>query len=234
MFYVPEHDVTYRIGRFMHAVYGFMAAALGLSALIAYFISANPALTNRLFNSSQSSMILIGLCVAQVILVIVISASIRALSFSAALGLFFLYAALLGVSLSSIFLVYNIGSIYQTFFIAAAMFGSMSLYGYFTNADLTLVGNIGIMIVWGLCISMFINIWFKSAQFDMIISMVGVIVFALLTAYDTQKIKLMGRQMLLNENDAVSKVAVLGALILYLDFINIFLFLLRFLGDRKK
>ncbi len=233
MFYVAEQDVTYRIGRFMHAVYGFMAVALSLSAVVAYYISSSPALSNKLFNSPQSSMILIGLFVAQVVLVIGITAAIRTISFATALGLFFLYAGLLGVTLSSIFLVYEIGSIYQTFFIAAAMFGGMSLYGYFTNADLTSVGNIAIMIVWGMLASLLINMWFKSAQVDMIISFMGVIVFALLTAYDTQKIKLMGQQMMLDD-EAMSKIAVLGALTLYLDFINIFLFLLRFLGDRKK
>jgi FtsH-binding integral membrane protein len=210
-----------------------MAAALGLTAIVAYYISSNQTISDKLFKSSQSSIILICLLVAQVVLVIGISAAIRSISFTTALGLFFLYAGLLGVTLSSIFLVYEWGSIYQTFFIAAAMFGGMSLYGYFTNADLTSIGNIAIMIVWGLMISMLINMWFKSAQFDMITSMVGVIVFALLTAYDTQKIKRMGQQMLVDD-ETLSKIAVLGALTLYLDFINIFLFLLRFMGDRKK
>lgn len=233
MFYVPEQDVTYRIGRFMHAVYGFMAVALSLSAVVAYYISSSSALVNKIFNSPQSSIILIGLLVVQVVLVIGITAAIRTISFATALALFFLYAGLLGVTLSSIFLVYEIGSIYQTFFISAAMFGGMSLYGYFTNADLTSLGNILIMIFWGMFASLLINMWFKSDQLDMIISFVGVIIFALLTAYDTQKIKLISQQMMLDDED-MSKIAVLGALTLYLDFINIFLFLLRFLGDRKK
>lgn len=233
MFYVPEHDVTYRITQFMHAVYGFMAAALGFTAFVSYYVASSPALMYKLFSGPQSSMILIGLFVAQVVLVIAITAAIRTISFSAALGLFFLYAGLLGVTLSSIFIVYEIGSIYQIFFIAAAMFAGMSLYGYFTKADLTTVGNIGIMIVWGMIISTLINMWFQSSQFDMVISFVGVIVFSLLTAYDTQKIKLLGQQMLVDD-ETLSKVAIIGALTLYLDFINIFLLLLRFLGDRKK
>ena len=233
MFYVPEYDVTQRMVRFMQAVYGFMATALMFTAVTAYYVGSSPTLINKLFNGPQSSMILIALFVAQIVLVIGITAAIRTLSFPVALTLFFVYAGLLGVTLSSIFIVYKLASIYQTFFVAAAMFGGMSLYGYFTRADLTTAGNIAGMIVWGLMISMLINMWLKSSQMDMIISFVGVVVFALLTAYDTQKIKLLGRQML-DDDETVAKVAILGALTLYLDFINIFLFLLRFLGDRKK
>lgn len=233
MYYVPEYDVTQRLARFLQAVYGFMATALMFTAITAYYVGSSPTLINKLFHSPQSSTILIALLVTQVILVIGITAAIRKISFPVALTLFFVYAGLLGVTLSSIFIVYELPSIYQTFLIAAAMFGGMSLYGYFTKADLTTVGNIGIMIVWGMVIAMLINIWLQSSQMDMVISFIGVIVFALLTAFDTQKIKLLGQQMLVDD-ETMSKVAVIGALTLYLDFINIFLFLLRFLGDRKK
>jgi uncharacterized protein len=233
MYYVPEYDATQRLARFMQAVYGFMATALLFTAITAYYVGSTPALINKLFYSPQSSTTLIALLVIQVILVIGITAAIRRISFPVALSLFFVYAGLLGVTLSSVFIVYEVASIYQTFIVAAAMFGGMSLYGYFTKADLTSVGNVGIMIVWGLIVAMLINVWLQSSQMDTIISFVGVVVFALLTAFDTQKIKLLGQQMLVDD-ETMSKVAIIGALTLYLDFINIFLFLLRFLGDRKK
>lgn len=233
MYYVPEYDITQRITRLMQAVYGFMATALMFTAITAYYVGSNPSLINKIFHGPQSSSILIALFVSQIVLVIGITAAIRTISFTTALALFFVYAGLLGVSLSSIFIVYEIASIYQTFFVAAGMFGGMSLYGYFTRADLTTIGNIAIMILWGMIIAMLINMWMQSSQMDLIVSGIGVIVFALLTAYDTQKIKLLGKQML-SDDETVSKVAIIGALTLYLDFINIFLFLLRFLGDRKK
>jgi FtsH-binding integral membrane protein len=229
MFYMQEHNVSRRIEQFMYAVYGFMAAALMLTAVVAYYVSVTPKIMNYLV---KNPYVFIGLAVAQIVLVIGISAAIRKISFVTALTLFFVYAILLGITLSSLFFVFKIGSIYQTFAVAAAMFAGMGLYGYFTRRDLTSVGSIGIMIVWGMMVSMLINMWWQNSMFELMISGCGVVVFALLTAYDTQRIKTIAQEMFLDD-EGMYKVAVIGALTLYLDFINLFLFLLQFMGQRK-
>lgn len=229
MFYVQDRDSAGRISQFMYAVYGFMATALMITAMIAYYVSITTPIRDYLI---KNPFVFFGIIIAQVVLVIGIGSAINRISFTTALTLFFVYAVLLGVTLSSVFLIYKIGSIYQTFAVTSAMFGGMCLYGYLTRMDLSSIGSIGIMIIWGMIVAMFINMWWQNSAFDLIISGVGVVVFALLTAYDTQKIKSMAQSMLLDD-EAVAKVAVMGALILYLDFINLFLFLLRFLGERK-
>ena len=145
--------------------------------------------------------------------------------------MFALYSVLNGVTLSSIFLVYEIGSIATTFFVTAGTFGAMAIYGSVTKKDLTKVGNLCMMAVIGLIIATVVNLLIRSTMADMIISGVGVLVFVGLTAYDAQKIKnmLYGAE----ESEMTNKIAVLGALSLYLDFINLFLYLLRFFGRRK-
>ena len=141
------------------------------------------------------------------------------------------YAALLGVMLSSIFLTYTHGSIARTFFISAASFGALSLYGYTTQRDLSPIGSFLVMGLFGLILAMVVNIFLKSTGLDFAISAIGVLIFAGLTAWDTQKIKEMYSA---NDDGTVSgRKSVMGALTLYLDFINLFLFLLRFMGDRR-
>ena len=164
-------------------------------------------------------------------LVFFLSARVHTMSLSAAQTTFWIFAALMGLSLSSIFLVYTTGSIVQTFFITAASFGALSLFGYTTKRDLTGWGSFLIMGVFGLIIAMIVNIFLASPALQFAISAIGVLVFAGLTAYDTQKIKEM-----YFEGDEVlvaGRKAIMGALTLYLDFINLFTFLLSFLGNRE-
>ena len=160
-----------------------------------------------------------------------LSFGIDRLSAGTALTIFFIYAALLGLSLASIFLVYTHGSIARVFFISAATFGATSFYGYTTQRDLTSVGSFMFMGLIGLIIASVVNIFLRSTGLDWAISVIGVIVFVGLTAYDTQRIK---ESYDVNDDGTISgRKAVMGALRLYLDFINLFLMLLRILGDRR-
>ncbi|MCC6734584.1 MAG: Bax inhibitor-1/YccA family protein [Bauldia sp.] len=164
-------------------------------------------------------------------LVLFLSFRIHKMSVGAAQGTFLAYAALLGVSLSSIFIVYDIGSIAQVFFITAAMFGAMSLWGYTTRRDLTGMGSFLMMGLIGLIIAMIVNIFLASSGLDWVISIVGVLIFTGLTAYDTQKIKEM--YSVNDDGTLAGRKAIMGALTLYLDFINLFLMLLRLFGNRE-
>ena len=176
----------------------------------------------------------VGLIVSFVLtfgLVMFISFRIDGCQPATAFGLFMLYAALLGVMLSSIFITYTDASIIRVFFISAASFGALSLYGYTTKRDLSAIGAFLIMGLIGLFIAMIVNIFWPNGMMAFIISVVGVLIFAGLTAYDTQKIKEMYDA---NEDGTVTgRKAVMGALTLYLDFINLFLFMLRLIGDRR-
>ena len=160
-----------------------------------------------------------------------LSFRVQSMSVSAAQTTFWVYAALVGLSLSSIFLVYTTASISQTFFATAAAFGALSLYGYTTKRDLTAMGSFLIMGVFGLIIAMVINIFLQSSALSFAVSAIGVLVFAGLTAYDTQKIK----EMYFEGDDQLvaGRKSIMGALTLYLDFINLFMFLLQFMGDRR-
>ncbi len=219
-----------RVVNFMYGVYGFMSGALSITAVTAYAISRIPNIEVTLFgNPTLITVIFLG----QLALVFALSLLIYRLTFPMVLAMFFLYALSVGVTLSSIFLIYTEASIVQTFAVAAAMFGSMTIYGYVTGSDLTRVGNVLIMAVWGLLLALLVNLFMQSSALDLMISAAGVVIFTLLTAYDTQKIKEMGQHMLADD-EMMGKVAVLGALTLYLDFINIFLYLLRFMGKRKE
>jgi FtsH-binding integral membrane protein len=164
-------------------------------------------------------------------LVFFMSFRINQLQSSTALGLFMLYAGLLGLMLSSIFLQYTGASITRTFFISAASFGALSLYGYTTQRDLSPVGSFLIMGLFGLILAMIVNIFLKSTGLDFAISAIGVLIFAGLTAWDTQRIKEMYSAM--DDGTVAGRKAVMGALSLYLDFINLFLFMLRFMGNRR-
>jgi len=165
----------------------------------------------------------------ELFLVFWLSANIRRLSASAATMLFLVYSALNGVTLSSIFLVYTATSISVTFFICAAMFAGVSLYGWVTKQDLTSVGSFCAMAIWGVLIASLVGMFFRAPAFHWILSYVGVAVFIGLTAYDTQKLKWIHQ----NAQGAADQLAILGALALYLDFVNMFLFLLRIFGRRR-
>jgi FtsH-binding integral membrane protein len=217
------------LSNFMYRVYGWMALGLVVTAAIAYYVSTVPHLS---YTIATKPMLLIGIFIFQLALVMVLSFFIFRMNFFLAFACYLLYAATLGVTLSSIFLVYEMGSIYITFLVTALMFGVMCLYGYFTKSDLTSIGSMGMMALIGIIIASLVNLYFKSSTMDYIISGIGVLIFTLLTAYDSQKIKQMGQQ-LMHDQEGMAKVALLGALTLYLDFINLFLFLLRFLGKRR-
>ena len=222
----------------MIRVYNYMAAGVALTGLVAWF-TFSAAVTQSgggLGLTSFGQAIYSGplmwiLILAPLGLVFAISFGINRLSPSAALGLFFLYAGLLGVSLSSIFLVYTGQSITRVFFISAATFGSLSLYGYTTKRDLGPIGSFLFMGLIGIVIASLVNIFLASNALSWMISVIGVLVFAGLTAWDTQKIKEMYS---VNDDGTVAgRKAVMGALSLYLDFINLFLMLLRIFGDRR-
>ena len=209
-------------------VYLWMTAALAITGLVAYYVAGSQAILSALFSNGWTIFVLF---FAEIGLVIGLSAAINKISALTATLMFALYSVLNGVTLSSIFLVYEIGSIATTFFVAAGTFGAMAIYGSVTKKDLTKVGNLCMMAVIGLIIATVVNLLIRSTMADMIISGVGVLVFVGLTAYDAQKIKnmLYGAE----ESEMTNKIAVLGALSLYLDFINLFLYLLRFFGRRK-
>ncbi|MDR3646848.1 MAG: Bax inhibitor-1/YccA family protein [Candidatus Babeliales bacterium] len=215
---------------FLSKVYGWMTVGLALTASVAYYISSQPKIVAAIFNNFAVILVLF---FVQIALVAALSFYISKMSFSLAALTFIGYSILSGVTLSSIFLVYTQSSIAVTFFVAAGMFAAMALYGYLTKSDLSSMGSFLFMAVIGLAIALLINMFLKSEMFDYIISGIGVIIFSLLTAYDMQQIKLIGSQMSLAGEDQ-SKISIICALKLYLDFINLFLYLLRFMGKKNN
>jgi FtsH-binding integral membrane protein len=211
------------------SVYMQMAAALSITGLVAYFLSQSVDFWT--FLAENTSLIWV-IFIAQIGLVIWISARLVKMSMTTATLLFILYSAMMGVTMSSIFMIYTMSSIASVFFITAGMFLAMSLLGYFTRMDLTRIGSLLFMALIGVVIASVVNIFLGSETLYWIISYVAVVVFVGLTAYDTQKIK----EMLVeygNVDEMGHKLALFGALTLYLDFINLFLYLLRIFGDRK-
>ncbi len=225
-----EYMMQGSITNFMYRVYGWMAAALATSAAVAYYVASQPAIYKYLFTHTW---LLFGLMIAQIALVVSLGAFLTRMSYPTAIVLFMVYAASLGIVLSSIFLVYELPSIGLTFGVTAGTFGVMAFYGYFTKTDLTSWRNIGTMLLIGLVIGFLINMFLQNEMMDYILSGIGVILFTGLTAADTQKIKQLGFQ-LLSHDEMMKKVALIGAMTLYLDFVNLFLMLLRFLGKRTN
>lgn len=228
--YNHDYNLGKSLSNFMAKVYGWMAGALTISALTSYAVYITPELFSMFVINRSAAMILM---LVQVGLVMGISAGINRLSFAVASLLFALYAVSLGLTLSVIFAVYTLASIYKVFAITTIMFGSMALYGYTTKADLTRMGAIFSMAIWGLIVAMVINIFTRSSAFEMLISIIAVILFTGLTAYDVQQIKFLGMQMI-GEGEAEDKAALVGALKLYLDFVNLFLHLLHLFGNRRN
>jgi FtsH-binding integral membrane protein len=219
------------VNDFIRSVYNWMAIGLALTGFIAYYVSQSPALIQMVFGNP---LLMIVLVVAELGLVFSISGMITRMSAGTATALFVLYSALNGVTLSFIFLVYTQTSIVSTFFICAATFVTCSVYGWSTKRDLTSMGGFLAMGLIGIIIASLVNMFIKSSAMNMIISYIGVIVFVGLTAYDTQKLKNMALTQPANlDGSAVRKGAILGALSLYLDFINLFLMLLRIFGQSR-
>lgn len=213
----------------MRKVYLWMTLALALSGLTAYYVSGNYSLMETIIMNQAVFWILI---IAEFGLVIGLSAAINKLSFPVAAIMFAAYSIINGMLLSVIFVAYTTSSIATTFFVTAGTFAAMAVVGTVTKTDLTKLGSILLMALIGIIIATVVNLFLHNETMDIVISGIGVLVFTGLTAYDAQKIKLMAEQAE-EVNDSTQKIAVLGALSLYLDFINIFLYLLRFLGDRK-
>lgn len=218
---------------FMNKVYAWMSGALLITAFVAWWAATTPAFLNLLFpmEGGFNKLLFYGLIGAELGLVVWLSTRIQKMTAERASLLFVVYAILNGLTLSTIFISYTTSSIASTFFITSGTFGAMSLYGYTTKKDLTSWGNLLFMALIGLIIASVVNMFLQSSMMYYILNYVGVLVFVGLTAYDTQKIKRMANS-IESEEDA-KKGAVLGALTLYLDFINLFLYLLRLFGDRR-
>ena len=214
----------------MRNVYTWMTLALVITGFVALYVAKSYTLLSMII---ENRMLFWGLLIAEVGLVIYLSARIHRIAFSTATLLFIAYSILNGVTLSFIFMVYTMSSIATTFFVTAGTFGTMALYGYVTKKDLSRLGNICIMALIGLIIASLVNLFLHNSMMDLIISGIGVLLFTGLTAYDSQKIKQLLTGDELEVNDTTQKIALMGAMTLYLDFINLFLYLLRFLGDRK-
>src|ERR1700733_2064244 len=213
----------------MMRVYVWMSFALVLTAAVAYWCASTPAVYQTIFSNSWLIFVLF---IFQLVLVVALSMFLERMSAALAMILFIVYALSLGLTLSSIFLVFTQTSIFATFLVTAGMFGAMAAYGYFTNSDLTSIGSFGYMALIGLIIGGVVNLFLRSETFQYIISACGVLLFTLLTAYDGEKIKRMTTN-LAADGATLTKVAILGALTLYLDFVNLFLYLLQFMGRRR-
>jgi FtsH-binding integral membrane protein len=225
-----EYPQAERSSFSMYQVYAWMSAALGLTALVAYSIGHAPHIFKGIFTNPAY---LFAIIIVQLGLVVAISFLLHRMSFIMAAALFTVYSLSVGVTMSAIFYVYQEASIYSTFLVTAAMFACMAIYGYFTKADLTSVGSISLMILVGMIFAGLVNLYFQSPAVSYAISAIGVVIFSLLTAYDAQKIKEMS-QRFLYDYETSNKIALYGALALYLDFINLFLSLLRFMGQRRN
>ena len=213
----------------MSKVFVWMTLALAITGLTAYGVATSPAILSLIFSSKVTFF---GLIIAEFALVFAISGAINRLSLSTATMLFILYSVINGATLSSIFFAFSVATISKVFFITAGTFGAMALVGYTTKTDLTSMGKLLFMALLGIIIASVVNMFVASSGLDLILSYVGVLVFVGLTAYDTQKIKQMC-QAAPDASESTQKLALIGALSLYLDFINLFLYLLRIFGNNR-
>jgi hypothetical protein len=226
-----QTQVQVRVNDFIRKVYNWMAIGLALTGFIAYYVANTPALLNLILGNQ---ILFFGLIIAELALVFTISARVHRMKASTATALFVLYAALNGATLSFIFIIYTRSSIASTFFVCAGTFIACSIYGWTTKRDLTSMGGFLTMGLIGIIIASLVNLFIRSSAMHMIISYIGVLVFVGLTAYDTQSLKAMAVSQPSDVGaSAIRKGAILGALKLYLDFINLFLMLLRILGNRN-
>ncbi len=226
------------VNAFMRGIYAWMGAGLALTAVLAWWVTRTPAALGLLLNvdfaagTQGTPFVLYGLILAELGVVFYLSARVARMNPGTATGLFLLYSGMNGLTIAPILLMYTAQSVATTFFVTAGMFGAMSLYGLMTKKDLTSWGSLLFMGLIGMVIAMVVNIFLQSSMMSFVISGVGVVLFTGLTAYDTQKFKTMG-EVMPNDAAAIRRGSILGALTLYLDFINLFLMLLRLLGDRR-
>jgi FtsH-binding integral membrane protein len=213
--------------RYMLKVYNYMTLGLALTGVIAFAVANSPTILNMIYGNAITSWIVM---LSPLAFVLVLSFGINKLSTPMAQALFWAFAAVMGLSMASVFLVYTGSSIARVFFISSSVFAAMSLYGYTTKRDLSGMGSFLMMGLFGIIIASIVNMFLESSMMDFVISVVGVLIFVGFTAYDTQKIK---SEYDVNDSGALAeKKAVYGALNLYLDFINLFLFLLHLFGNR--
>ena len=210
-------------------VFGWMFGGLLVTGLTAFYTASTPWLLERIFSNN---IYWIGLLIAELVLVITLTARVYKMSKAAAITSFILYSIVNGLTLSVIFLAYTLSSIASVFFISAGMFGIMALYGYTTKKDLSKIGSILLMALIGIILASVVNLFLVNNTFSFIIAIVAIIIFVGLTAYDVQKIKSMAYQVE-NDDEFMTKFAIIGALTLYLDFINLFLQLLRIFGKSR-
>ncbi|MGL4426917.1 MAG: Bax inhibitor-1/YccA family protein [Alphaproteobacteria bacterium] len=224
-----EEDTVLNEGlrSYMLKVYNYMALGLGLTGAVAFFVISNPSIFATVVGTPLFWVFLL----APLGIAMVLGASINRISFSTAQILFWVYAGCMGVSIASIAAMFTLESLARVFFITASTFGAMSLYGYTTKRDLSQMGSFLFMGLVGIVIASLVNLFFKSTGLHFILSIATVLVFTGLTAYDTQTIRSMYAERA--DSESQGKMAVLGALRLYLDFINIFISLLHLLGERK-
>jgi len=228
---LSKDQAQIQVNSFIRSVYNWMAIGLALTGFVAYYVANNDTIRSVVFGNP---MIFYGLIIGELAMVFFLVARVQKMQATTATALFVFYAALNGVTLSFIFLVYTQTSITSTFFVCAATFVACSIYGYTTKRDLTSIGGFMTMGLIGIIIASVVNIFIRSSAMHMIIGYVGVLVFVGLTAYDTQKLKAMALSQPADVGAAtVRKGAIMGALTLYLDFINLFLMLLRILGNRN-
>jgi FtsH-binding integral membrane protein len=223
----PVVVVQSRIQSVMQQVYLWMTAGLLLTGAISSMLASNEVLLGMVLNP----IVFIGLFVVELGLVLAISAFINKMSPALATGLFILYAALNGITLTPIFITYTSASIATAFFTTAGMFAALTLYGSVTKRDLSGMGRFLLMALFGLCIATIVNIFLRNGIMDLVISIFGVLIFAGLTAYDTQRLNQIASQAM--SEDDIGRFSIMGALTLYLDFINLFLYLLRLFGKRN-
>jgi len=226
----PQFTQATMAKTFMSNVFTYMTAALVISGIAAYMFGSSD-LIFMLYTETGMSIFGWIVMLAPLGLVLLLGGKAQKFSYTTVLGIFVLFAVLIGMSLSSIFVIYTMSSIATTFMVTAGTFGVMAVLGYTTNTDLTKFGSILKMALIGLIIAMVVNWFMQSAMMDYVISGIGVLVFTGLTAYDTQKLKQIGSVVDANSEEG-KKASIMGALNLYLDFINLFMFLLRFLGSR--
>lgn len=228
-FYGSQQQVVSQTNAVMKRVYLRMFIGLLVSAFCALGVASSPAALSFLFGNQ---LVFWGMFIVMLAMAWIIPSRLQKMSTGAVLGCFILYSALMGCWLAPIFLVYRIGTIVYTLFITAGTFGAMSVYGWFTKSDLSKMGSYLMMALFGLIIAIVVNMFLKSSSLEWIISIVGVLLFVGLTAWDTQAVKRMAAANL--EPSMTDKLATMGAMNLYLDFINLFLFLLRILGGSSR
>jgi FtsH-binding integral membrane protein len=229
-----QHDTSALSKTFIASVFSWMFAALAITSIVAYYFANSVELLSLLVNPQVGKLTGLGYAVmfAPLAFILVMSFGFNKISYPVLLFLFLLYSAVMGASMSFIFLAYTASSIFGTFVSASAMFGLMAIVGYTTKTDLTKFGSIMMMGLVGIIIASVINMFMHSSGMDYIISFIGVLVFTGLTAYDVQKLKNIGAGVEYG-TAATSKLVIMGALNLYLDFVNLFMMLLRLFGDRK-